>query len=139
MVTASQNESIIEVCRHWQEQLALYREKLDKLKTALYLFAPGKTDNTVLTKIEHFYNQFHIQIINIDDLKHEIRNNLHEAEKYPNIGHRIPHHYTKEKVDFTTCCTRYIGAGVQTFHTNLISLNPSAIVFTDRITYKYIS
>ena len=99
MITASQNKSIIDDCRHWQEQLALYREKINKLKTALYLFAPGKTDNTVLTEIEHFHNQFHIQLINIHDLKHEIRNHLHEAEKYPNIGHRIPHHYIKEKVD----------------------------------------
>ena len=99
MVTASHNGSIIEVCRHWQEQLALFREKFNKLKTALYLFAPDKTDNTVLTNIEHFHNQFHIQLINIHDLKHEIWNHLQEAEKYPNIGHRIPHHYIKEKVD----------------------------------------
>ena len=99
MITASQNKSIIDDCRHWQEQLALYREKINKLKTALYLFAPGKTDNTVLTEIEHFHNQFHIQLINIHDLKHEIRNHLHDPEKYPNIGNRIPHHYIKEKVD----------------------------------------
>ncbi len=99
MITESQNKSIIEECRHWQEQLALYREKINKLKTTLYLFAPGKTDTAVLTDIEHFHNQFHIQLINIHDLKHEIRNHLHEAEKYPNIGHRIPHHYIKEKVN----------------------------------------
>ncbi len=99
MITESQNRSIIEECRHWQEQFALYREKMNKLKTALYLFAPRKTENTVLAEIEHFHNQFHIQLINIHDLKHEIRNHLHEAEKYPNIGHRIPHHYIKEKVD----------------------------------------
>lgn len=98
MITDSQNKSIIEECRNWQQQLALYREKINKFKTALYLFAPGKTDNAVLTEIEHFHNQFHIQLINIHDLKHEIRNHLHEAEKYPNIGHRIPHHYIKEKV-----------------------------------------
>ncbi len=98
MITDSQNKSIIEECGYWQQQLALYREKINKLKTALYLFAPGKTDNSVITEIEHFHNQFHIQLINIHDLKHEIRNHLHEAEKYPNIGHRIPHHYKKEKV-----------------------------------------
>ena len=99
MVTASQNKTIVEECNHWQQQLALYREKVNNLKKALYLFAPGKTDNTILTEIEHFHNQFHIQLINIHDLKHEIRNHLHETEKYPNIGHRIPHHYVKEKVD----------------------------------------
>ena len=70
MVTASQNEFIIEVCTQWLEQLTFYREKLNKLKAALYLFAPAKTHSTVLTKIEHFYNQFHIQIINIHDLKY---------------------------------------------------------------------
>ena len=64
----------------------------------MYLFAPGKTHKTELSDIEHFHNQFHIQLINIHDLKHEIRNHLHEAEKYPDIGHRILHHYLKEKV-----------------------------------------
>ena len=98
-VTGSQNKFIIEKCSHWQEQLVFYRKKLNKLRTALYLFAHGKTDNTVLTTIEHFYNQFHIQIINMHDLKYEIRGHLQEAEKYFNIGHRIPHHYKKDKVD----------------------------------------
>ena len=99
MITDSQNKSIIEECRNWQQQLALYREKINKLKTALYLFAPGKTDNAVLTEIEHFHNQFHIQLINIHDLKHEIRHHVHEAERHPNFGHRIPHHYIKDKLD----------------------------------------
>ena len=49
--------------------------------------------------IEHFHNQFHIQLINLHDLKHEIKHHIFEAEKHPNFGHRIPHHYLKDKLD----------------------------------------
>ena len=76
-----------------------YRKKLNELKTELYYFAPGKTDYDVLLGIEHYHNQFHIQLINIHDLKHEIKYHVNDAERHPNFGHRIPHHYIKDKVD----------------------------------------
>ncbi len=99
MVTEAQQKPLIEECKNWYGILATYREKLNKLKTELYFFAPGKTDNEVLVGIEHFHSQFHIQLINIHDLKHEVKNHIHEAERYPNIGHRVPHHYIKDKLD----------------------------------------
>ena len=99
MVTAEQHKTLIEECQKWYGILANYREKLNKLKTELYFFAPGKTDHDVLAEIEHYHNQFHIQLINIHDLKHEIRHHINEAERHPNFGHRIPHHYLKEKLD----------------------------------------
>ncbi len=99
MVTAEQHRTLIDECQKWYEILANYREKLNKLKTELYFFAPGKTDHDVLAEIEHYHNQFHIQLINIHDLKHEIRHHIQEAERHPNFGHRIPHHHLKEKLD----------------------------------------
>lgn len=99
MVTEAQNKTLIEECNKWYAVLALYREKINNLKTELYFFAPGKTDHVMLKEIEHYHNQFHIQLINIHDLKHEIRHHTHEAERYPAIGHRIPHHYIKDKLD----------------------------------------
>ena len=38
--------------------------QLNKMKDELYQFAPGKTDHDVQMGIEHFHNQFHIQLIN---------------------------------------------------------------------------
>lgn len=99
MVTETQHVALIDECKTWYKVLASYREKLNDLKTELYFFAPGKTAFETLTGIEHFHNQFHIQLINIHDLKHEIRHHLIEAERHPNFGHRIPHHYLKDKLD----------------------------------------
>ena len=99
MITEVQNSALIEECKKWYDVLASYRQKINHLKTELYFFAPGKTKNDELIGIEHFHSQFHIQLINIHDLKHEIRLHVNEAEHYPRIGHRIPHHYIKDKLD----------------------------------------
>ena len=99
MVTETQHRSLVDECNTWHDTLKAYRKKVQDLKTELYYFAPGKTDHDVLLGIEHFHNQFHIQLINIHDLKHEIRYHVNEAERHPNFGHRIPHHYIKEKLD----------------------------------------
>lgn len=99
MVTEAQHNALIGECKQWYDVLVSYRSKLNSLKSELYLFAPGKTEEDVLKGIEHFHNQFHIQLINVHDLKHQIKHHIHEAERHPNFGHRIPHHYVKEKFD----------------------------------------
>lgn len=99
MYTETQHRSLMEECHQWLSGLSSYREKINHLKTELYYFAPGKSEPDVLLGIEHFHNQFHIQLINIHDLKHEIRFHINEAERHPTFGHRIPHHYIKEKLD----------------------------------------
>jgi hypothetical protein len=99
MVTEAQHHALIDECKQWYDVLASYRQKINGLKNELYYFAPGKTGQEVLIGIEHFHNQFHIQLINIHDIKHEIRYHVNEAERHPNFGHRIPHHYIKEKLD----------------------------------------
>ncbi|MBK9486122.1 MAG: hypothetical protein IPO01_13235 [Chitinophagaceae bacterium] len=99
MYTETQHRTLIDECVHWLNELASYRQKINQLKNELYYFAPGKTESDTMLGIEHFHNQFHIQLINIHDLKHEIRFHVNEAEKHPTFGHRIPHHYIKEKLD----------------------------------------
>jgi hypothetical protein len=79
MVTEAQHKTLIDECKQWYAVLALYRD--------------------TVTGIEHYHNQFHIQLINIHDLKHEIRFHINEADRHPNFGHRIPHHHIKEKFD----------------------------------------
>jgi hypothetical protein len=99
MYTEAQHQTLIEEGKNWHGKLVSYRDKINHLKTELYYFAPGKTDHDVLNGIEHFHNQFHIQLINIHDLKHEIKHHVIEAERHPTFGHRIPHRYIKEKLD----------------------------------------
>lgn len=99
MVTLEQHQQLIDECKSWYGVLASYRDKINGLKNELYFFAPGKTDHEVLMGIEHFHNQFHLQLINIHDLKHEIRHHVQEADLHPSFGHRIPHHHLKDKLD----------------------------------------
>lgn len=99
MVTEAQHLSLVGECKEWYDELAVYRQKINGLKNELYYFAPGKTDQETRLGIEHFHNQFHIQLINIHDLKHEIKHHVRDADQHPNFGHRIPHHFIKEKVD----------------------------------------
>lgn len=99
MYSETQHLALVDECREWHDKLVSYREKINQLKNELYYFAPGKVDHDVLLGIEHFHNQFHIQLINIHNLKHEIRYHLQEAERHPTFGHRIPHHNIKEKLD----------------------------------------
>lgn len=56
----------------WLETLVSYRSRINNLKDELYYFAPGKEDIDVRKGIDHFHNQFHIQLVNIHDLKHDV-------------------------------------------------------------------
>ncbi len=89
MYTETQQRTLVDECHQWHDELVAYREKINRLKSELYYFAPGKTEHDVLLGIEHFHNQFHIQLINIHDLKHEIKHHLKEAERASYI--RAPH------------------------------------------------
>lgn len=102
MVTEEINKTIVSECNEWYAALVSYTEKINELRKRLDLFAPGKILHEDLLGIEHFHNQIHIQLINIHDLKHEIRNQIKEAERYPRIGHRIEHHNLKDKLDLLT-------------------------------------
>ena len=99
MVTVEQHHLLLDECKQWVTNLKEYKHDIAILRSELYIFAPGKTDHETLKQIEHYHNQFHIQSINIHDLKHEIKHHIQEAEHHPNFGHRIPHHNMKEKYD----------------------------------------
>ena len=92
-------ELLVDECHQWHEKLVSWREELQQLKNELYYFAPGKREPDVAFGIEHFHNQLHIQLINIHNLKHDIKRHLAEMERYPTFGHRVAHRYTRDKVD----------------------------------------
>jgi hypothetical protein len=61
-------------CNAWRETLRSYRDDFGHLKNRLQDLAGHQTNRDILLEIEHLDNQFHIQLINIHDLKQAIKN-----------------------------------------------------------------
>ena len=60
-------------CNAWRETLRSYRDEFGHLKNRLQDLAGHQTNRDILLEIEHLDNQFHIQLINIHDLKQAIK------------------------------------------------------------------
>ncbi|MFT3935658.1 MAG: hypothetical protein QM726_18665 [Chitinophagaceae bacterium] len=60
-------------CSTWRQQMRNYREEITHLKNQLRQIALRVTNYEHLQDLEHYENQFHIQLINIHDLKHSIK------------------------------------------------------------------
>ena len=67
-------------CNAWRETLRSYRDEFGQLKNRLQDLAGHQTNRDVLLEIEHLDNQFHIQLINIHDLKRAIKNHQHRID-----------------------------------------------------------
>ncbi|MEO7308814.1 MAG: hypothetical protein ABIX01_00335 [Chitinophagaceae bacterium] len=102
MITATEPQELISECGEWRQHLVRHREELNALKNNLYQWASGKTEHDILREIEHYHNQFHIQLINVHDLKHAIREHIHQVEHHPNFGHKIPHHHLEDQYNLLT-------------------------------------
>jgi benzoyl-CoA reductase/2-hydroxyglutaryl-CoA dehydratase subunit BcrC/BadD/HgdB len=85
-------------CNTWRDSLRSYREELNQFKKQLQHTAGKSLSKEQLHDVEHYHNQFHIQLINIHDLKHAIKHHIAEAQHHPNFGHKIPHHNLELKV-----------------------------------------
>src|SRR4051812_13848316 len=60
-------------CSQWIEQLHSYREELNQLNQQLQQTAERQLTKEDLTELEHFQNQFQIQLINVHDVKQEAK------------------------------------------------------------------
>jgi hypothetical protein len=60
-------------CNGWREQLRNYREEFTQDETRLRQVASQPLSKEDLQDVEHLHNQFHIQLINIHDLKQTIK------------------------------------------------------------------
>ena len=60
-------------CNEWREQLRNYREQLNNDEIRLRQAAGKELSKQQLQDVEHLHNQFHIQLINIHDLKQAIK------------------------------------------------------------------
>jgi hypothetical protein len=61
-------------CNSWRETLRNYRDQFTASKNRLQEVASHSLSKEELTDVEHYQNQFHIQLINIHDLKQSIKN-----------------------------------------------------------------
>jgi len=60
-------------CANWRQQMRNNREEITQLKNQLRQIANKVTQKDLFQDVEHYENQFHIQLINIHDLKHSIK------------------------------------------------------------------
>lgn len=71
---------LIADCDAKREVLTSHREKINSLQKDLLKFAAQSLPKDDLTDLEHYQNQFHIQLINIHDLKHDLKLFQHRAK-----------------------------------------------------------
>lgn len=60
-------------CNVWRERLRIYRDEFNNNETRLRQVAGQQLSKEQLHDVEHLHNQFHIQLINIHDLKQAIK------------------------------------------------------------------
>ena len=65
-------------CQEWRQILRNYRDEFQTSKRSLEEICRKDLNKDQLVSIEHFDNQFHIQLINIHDLKHTVK--IHERK-----------------------------------------------------------
>lgn len=65
-------------CNSWRENLRQLRDEFSKDKIKLQDAVNQPLSKDQLQQVEHLHNQFHIQLINIHDLKHAIKAHEHK-------------------------------------------------------------
>src|SRR5688500_1655075 len=60
-------------CNTWRESLRSYRQDLNQLNKQLQQTAGQNLSKDLLHDVEHYHKQFHIQLINVHDLKQSIK------------------------------------------------------------------
>jgi hypothetical protein len=63
-------------CNTWRESLRQCRDEFSKDKVLLQHAVSNSLSKDQLQEVEHLHNQFHIQLINIHDLKQSVK--IHE-------------------------------------------------------------
>lgn len=86
-------------CSIWRETLRQHREELNNDEAKLREIAGKSLSKEQLQDVEHLHNQFHIQLINIHDLKQAIK--VHDRkinfEKVAFNGHANEDSYARHE------------------------------------------
>ena len=94
-------------CNTWRESLRSYREELNRSKQNLQIIAGQPLSKDQLQDVEHYHNQFHIQLINIHDLKqaikaHDRRVNFEVAANQGQVNDDTIHDHEKLYEDYVS-------------------------------------
>lgn len=81
-------------CNEWLQILRNYREEFQTSKKALQEICRKSLSRNQLLDVEHFDNQFHIQLINIHDLKQSIKTHERRVEQESSSGELAEDNYT---------------------------------------------
>ena len=76
MVTTTEVGQLAGECNLWLDTLRSFRNRFNSHKSALQDIAGKQTQRDILLEVEHLDNQFHIQLINIHDLKQNIKRHM---------------------------------------------------------------
>ena len=68
-------------CSEWRQVLRDYRDEFTQSKKDLESLCRSQLSKDQLQDVEHLANQFHIQLINIHDLKKEIKQHTQQLEQ----------------------------------------------------------
>ncbi|RYY56356.1 MAG: hypothetical protein EOO09_06980 [Chitinophagaceae bacterium] len=76
-------------CTAWRDRLREHREKLNDCQHQLQQLAARELTTDQLRDLEQLHNQFHVQLVNIHDLKHSIKTHLKKTDFEFNVknGH----------------------------------------------------
>ncbi len=94
-------------CSQWIEQLHSYRDELNQLNQQLQQTAARPLSKEDLTELEHFQNQFQIQLINVHDVKQEAKQlnrkvQYHLSSSSTDVSEETYHDYEKVADDYET-------------------------------------
>jgi hypothetical protein len=76
-------------CKEWRQILRNYRDELQLSKKSLEDICRKSLSKDQLQEVEHFDNQFHIQLINIHDLKQFVKAHERKIELESSTGENI--------------------------------------------------
>jgi len=93
-------QQLVDEAMEWISHLRTYIGNINELKNKLYAWAANTSDRDALIQIERYHNQFHIQLINLHDLKHSIRLYMNECKLHPNADHSVKHQDLEEQYNF---------------------------------------
>lgn len=102
MLTETQTQQLLDEAQQWLSRLVTYAADINDAKAKLYRWAAGKTQQDIRLQIEHFHNQFHIQLINLHDLKHGIRHYTQEIKHQPEADYNEKHAQLLDQYNFLT-------------------------------------
>ena len=95
----SVNNQIGQDCQEWIETLRTERGLLIDQRSSLQgLVASGQIPHEDLPAVDHFENQFEIQLTNVNHLKHAIKEHLHVIESTPASQLSAPHLTVQESL-----------------------------------------